>query len=189
MQLLHAEVVQCSTHTDDVDDSVVTTEFVQVHVLRRYAVQAPLDHGQRSQRRDGGVGHRLRARAPSEGDKVRRPALGEGVGDLDMHPGGLQAVVGDALGADRPAGQTRAVDGRADCLERTPGVNQCRKEHVTGEAGKRVDDRDHRRAPMPARRCAAIAALKPESMFTTATPAAQLVNIASNAVTPSKAAP
>jgi len=74
------------------------------------------------------------------------------------------------------------VDGRA-------GVEQRAEQHVARDAADAVHVQDSGHALCLAIRAAIVPAPKPSSMFTTATPAAQLVIIASRAETPPNVAP
>ena len=67
------------------------------------------------------------------------------------------------------------------------GVDQRAEQHVPGHAADAVDVGDH--ADLRAIRAAIVPAPNPSSMFTTATPAAHEVIIASRAETPPKVAP
>ena len=71
-------------------------------------------------------------------------------------------------------------------LDLRAGVEQRAEQHVARDAADAVDvEGPHRRAIL----AAIVPAPKPSSMFTTATPAAHEVSIASSAVTPPNAAP
>ena len=186
--LVDAEQVQGRGHADRVDDGVHPADLVQVHLVHGHAVQVRLDPRDRRDGPGGQLGHRGRAGARDHLLQFGRPARRDAVGHPDPGPGGQQGTPLDALHVERPAGQPRGVDGGADAVERRAEPQQRPEQHVTGHPAERVEPDDHR-GRARARRCAAIAAAKPESMFTTVTPAAQELSIASSAVTPSSAAP
>jgi hypothetical protein len=188
VQRIDAEMVQRCADADYVDDGVMTAELVQVHRFLVDAVQPGFGPGKRS--------HRGSRRCRNRGghgpaDQINQ-LLGTPlriVGSADVDARRAQPVVDDLLHVQLPTGQSRRGDRRAHLAERCACVEQRSQKHVTGKTCERVEHADHRRATAMANRCAAIAAPNPESMFTTVIPAAQLDSIASNAVTPSSAAP
>ena len=75
-------------------------------------------------------------------------------------------------------------------VDRRARVQQRAEQHVAGDAADAVDVEDHA-APAERRaiRAAIVPAPNPSSMFTTATPAAHDVSMASSALTPPNVAP
>ncbi len=189
MQRIDATMVEPRAHADDVDHGVMTTNFMQMHRFLVDAVQPGLGPCKRthsgSPRRRNRSGH-------GTADQINQlpgaplPAVDS---DVDVDARHAQSVVDDLLDPQLPIGQSRRGERGTYLAERWACVEQRGQKHVTGKTGEPVEHADHRRATAVANRYAAIAAPNPESMFTTVIPAAQLDNIANNAVTPSSAAP
>ena len=101
-------------------------------------------------------------------------------------------VAADAAHLEVESRHPEARQGRAHRALVGAGVQQRAQQHVAREAGDgvHVEEPGHRAPPAArAMRAAIVPAPKPSSMFTTATPAAQEVSIASSADTPPNEAP
>src|SRR5690606_33733574 len=182
VQLLDAEQVEGGGHADRVDHGVQSADLVQVDPVGVDAVDAGLHLGDLAHRarRDRHVGD---AR-----EQLGRGPLGGLVGDVDDRAGRPDPTPRHALGAQVPPVEPGAGYGGLHVVEGRAEVQQGAQQHVAGDPADRVEPEDHR-ATRSAIRCAASAAAKPESMFTTTTPAAHELSIASSGVTPSSTAP
>ena len=83
----------------------------------------------------------------------------------------------------------QALDAEPAQVDRRARVEQRAEQHVAGDAADAVDVEDPAHAARLAIRAAIVPAPNPSSMFTTATPAAHEVIIASSALTPPNVAP
>jgi hypothetical protein len=59
IQLVDVEHLECARRSDDVDDGIERADFVEVHLLRRSTVDAPLSSGQRLERGQRTLPHSL----------------------------------------------------------------------------------------------------------------------------------
>ena len=178
----------------DLADRVDRADLVEVHLLGRDAVDAalgerePLERLLRARRRarsgrSGGV-DLLADRRPVPMRLARRAAHASRV--VAEIP--CRSRLADARCAARRRPGPRASSHRVVRAR----VEQRAQQHVARDAADAVDVEDAGvTAPPAARaiRAAIVPAPKPSSMFTTATPAAHEVSIASSALTPPKVAP
>ena len=126
----------------------------------------------------GGLEQRAQVAPGASG---RRRCVDVDLGRADAGAHHVAAPQHDRLDADR-------VDGVLQQLERHLRVDQRAEQHVAAGAGGAVEPADHR-PDRRATRAAKTPAPKPLSMFTTATPGAQALSIASSAASPPKEAP
>ena len=175
---------------------------MQVDALRRAAVDRGLHLAQAPEDGRGATldGGRDAARL-HQGDDLRHVPLGGVIGhphlDLERADTGLLHPPHPQL----EAGQAQRGQTAAQLRLRDAGVEQGAEQHVAAGAGDAVEVGDGHRLPpggaaAPAAApiwrtiaCAINAAPKPLSMFTTDTPAAQELSIASSAAAPPRLAP
>ena len=179
---------------DDVDDGVDGADLVELHVPGIDTVDGSFGGGE-------GVEHRLRPVADEVGqvggleqlaDLPRRAVrVVVVVVDDDVGPRGRHAAALHPLEGQRVAVDTQTTERLVHRAGVGAGVDEGAEEHVAGDAGAALHVGDSRRAHVALRsiRATAHAAPKPLSMPTTVTPLAHDDSIASNAVTPSSAAP
>jgi hypothetical protein len=156
----------------DLAHHVDRSDLVEMHVLRDDAVDALLASASRGY-----------------ASWARRRALGQ-PGAVD--PVADRAPVPVRLARRRAHGRLRRGDAAPDGVLVRARVKERAKQHVAGRVADAVHVRGPRHGAPPAARAmraATVPALKPSSMLTTATPAAQEVSIASSALTPPNAAP
>jgi hypothetical protein len=175
---------------------------VEVDLIDRLAVQAPLGLGERPEHGMGAVAHTVGKPGLVEhgGDVAGGADDVGGLGD-DVRLGPGDAVAQHRLGVEAPPTDRQAFADPPHLAEVGAGVEQRTECHVAGDATEAVEPGDpasgvaggavgaHRSVPTGSMRDTAIAAPNPLSIPTTVTPAAQVAIIPNNAVTPSSPAP
>ena len=192
---LHAEQLEAGEHAHDVDDRVDAAQLVQVDAVAGGAVDGGLDLPEALEDGAGAAldGSRDRARL-QQGGNFRQMTFGGVIGDPDLDLQRADAGLLHRLRAQLEAGQMQVGQPLPQLRLGDAGRKQRAEQHVAADAGDAVDVGDgHRASPAALIRrtiAAAIsAAPKPLSMFTTATPAAQELSIASSAAPPPRCAP
>ena len=190
--LVDPEHLECGCGADDVDDGVVPTDLVEVHLVDRATVQVGLDGRQRAEDGQGALGHPRRERGVLDHRPDRSVGAADVVTSGDDHPRAGDASAPAFFDPKVPAREGKAVEHAADLLDVGTGVDERAEGHVTGDAGEAVepghpDVRSVRRHG--SNRAMAQAAPYPLSMPTTVMPDEQAESMVSSAVTPSSAAP
>ena len=186
------EVDEAGADPDDVGDRVEGADLVEVHLLRRGAVDGRLGDREAFEGRQGeGADRRVEGRRLEQRPDVGPGAVVLGVGELDVAPGRREGAALDGLGAQRHRLRCDGADGVLQHGERDTGAEQRPEQHVAAGARRGVDPEgaDHRGALCRATRAACTPAPYPLSMLTTVTPGAQELSIASRAATPPSEAP
>ena len=197
------EDLERDADTDDVDDRVERADLVELDVAGVDAVDLAFDLGE-------GPVDRERPIAGAFGKVGRADQLehvaGPTVSDVrvvgaehgrrrvvvivhgDVRPRRADTAPLHALERERVPVDTEPGESVGDRVHVGTGIDERRQQHVAGHARAAVEPHRasaHRRST----RATAHAAPKPLSMPTTVTPLAHEASIASNAVTPSRAAP
>ena len=178
---------------DDLADRVDRADLVEVHLLGRDAVDAALGDRELLERALRARLRRARAgRAASIWSRIEDQCRCGWPGA----PFTVTVVACDPVAVGLAELDAQPVDAEVGQLDRGARVDQRAEQHVARDAADAVDVEDHagpseaaRGAASRAIRAAIVPAPNPSSMFTTATPAAHEVIIASSALTPPKVAP
>ena len=192
---LHAEQLEAGEHAHHVDDGVDAAQLVQVDAVAGSAVDGGLHFPEAPEDGAGAAldGGRDRARL-QQGGNFRQMPFGGVVGDPDLDLQRADAGLLHPLRAELEAREMQVGQALPQLRLGDAGGKQRAQQHVAADAGDAVDVGDGHRAPPAATiwrtMAAAIsAAPKPLSIFTTATPAAQELSIASSAAPPPRCAP
>ena len=147
--LVDAEHLERGGRPDDVDDGVVPTDLVEVHLVDGAAVQGGLDRGQRAEDRQG-----PRRDPGGQGGSSMRAAITPWVRTTTSSPPTRARV--QAMPPRMPSSNSRCQPGRArrSSSARTsstsaPGVDERAQGHVARDAGEAVEPGHASRRPSP----------------------------------------
>ena len=135
-----AQGLERGAGADDVDDRVEASDLVEVHLLGRAPVQAPLGAGEREERRLGAVSHTIgQARFVDEAGDVRVGPHHRRLRGAHFEARRRDATAQHRLCVDLPAADRDASEQRAHLFEVGARVDEGAERHVAGDPCEAVE--------------------------------------------------